>query len=281
MPILRKTIRHSARERTRRIDRAFERIAQALIVANLLFIGATWFSERETIRITDVVINGTLATDPALLDQTATELLHRPMLWRIARDNIILYPKRAIGAALKRSDARVKEVDVALLDRRRLVATVSEYAPSLLWCPPERVSATTTAVKGCYFADETGHIFSRAPEYSGIPFFVYATTYPEIDERTFLSGRSILPKDEFAIVNAFLDRLLDLELRPRIIHEVGPHDYLIVTQMPWTIRWTSAGDPAVAVEHLALVLEHLSNDEGEKSEIEMIDLRFGNKVFYR
>src|SRR3989338_168338 len=200
---------------------------------------------------------------------------------RIDRDNFLLYPKRAITSAIKSLDARVKEVDIVLIDRRRLVATVSEYAPALLWCPPERISATTTVTTGCYFADHEGHIFAPAPEYSGNPFLTFATTYPAVSEHSFLADLSILPTDEFLKTSAFLRRLAEIGLMPRIVEEVAPHDFVIVTDRPWTIRWSSAGDPETDAENLTLVLEHLPKDGTEPEAVESIDLRFGNKVFYR
>ncbi|MDO8521030.1 MAG: hypothetical protein Q7S52_02860 [bacterium] len=281
MPILRNTIRSSARERTRRIDRTFERIAQVLLIANLLFVLASWLSYREAIRITEVAVTGTLAVEAEAVKRTAESLLARPLLWKIDRNNALLYPKRAIGKAVKHLDARVKTVDLRIIERKRMVVTVGEYVPALLWCSPDQFSATTTVTRGCYFADADGHIFARAPEYSGNPFLVFATTYPLIRDDVFLDNFSVLPKEEFDRVNAFLSQLGTLGLTPRIVSEAGADDFVITIDEPWTIRWSLAGDPEADGANLALVLKELGSDPVAVERLESIDLRFGNKVFYR
>lgn len=282
MPIFRRTIRNAARERARRIDRVFERLLQVIIVANVFFIIATWSSEREALRLTAVEVRGALAVDASAALARTRSLLDEPLLVRIARDNIVLYPKRAIESAIKRLDSRVKEVDVALLPHRRLVATVVEYVPAYLWCSPEDdMYATSSTAADCYFADETGHIFSRAPDYSGLPFLVFSTTHPAVDPDQLFTHQAILPSDEFATVKIFLDELRRAGLDPRLLRQMGEHDFLVATQMPWTVRFTSAADPRTTVEHLTLALEHLSDEEKAGGDVGVIDLRFGNKVFYR
>lgn len=281
MPILRSTIRNSARERARRIDRVFELTAKILLVAHFLFVLSAWFSYRESLRITDITVLGTLAVSADNVKSAAEGLLARPLLWKIDRNNFILYPKRAITAAIKRSDARVKAVDIALTDRKRLTVQVSEYVPALLWCQPEQVTTATINTRGCYFADSEGHIFARAPEYSGNPFLIFATTYPAMNDGAFLDGFDILPKDNLNKVHSFLAQLRNLGLTPRIVSEVGADDFIFVTDEPWTIRWSLSGDPEKDGANLALVLEELSNDPTATQKLESIDLRFGNKVFYR
>lgn len=284
MPIFRSTLRSSGRERMRRIDHAFEFVVQLLLIVYFLFVLASWISERESLRITEVSVSGTLAIDAEQVKGATLSLLAQPLLWKIDRNNFLLYPKRAIVKAVSKLDARVKVVDIKLEKRKRLMVTVSEYVPALLWCPPddsEHISATTTAVRGCYFADSEGHIFARAPEYSGNPFLVFATTFPEINEDSFLDNFAILPKDELARLNAFLSELSKQGLSPRIVSEAGANDFIITTDKPWTVRWSLAGDPEKDGANLALVLEELESGTGAMEKLESIDLRFGNKVFYR
>jgi len=265
----------------RRIDRAFELFARTLLVLYFFYVLASWISQRETFKITAVVVEGTLAVDPEKVVGNIESFLREPLLWRIDRNNSVLYPKRAIRKAILELNPRVKQVSLVLDEDKRMVASVEEYVPTLLWCPPEHISATTTIITSCYFSDSVGHIFAPAPDYSGNPFLVFATTFPNTSEGVAPSGQSILPADEFAKVNSFLRQLSGLGLTSRVVREVGVHDFIVLTDKPWTIRFLSTNDPVADGANLALVLENLTKDEVTLDALESIDLRFGNKVFYR
>ncbi len=275
MAIFRNTLRHSKRERTRRLDRAFEIVLRVLLVAYFLFVLTAWFSLRPSFQITSVVVEGTQAVDAALVQDIAESQLGRHFLWKIDRNNSFLYPKRAMYSAIKALDPRVKDIDIHVLGKKQLVVRVSEYSPVYLWCPPDSGAATSTLTVGCAFADNEGYLFASAPQYSGSPFLVFVTT------ATSGNNPSVLPNEEFNKVNIFLQKLSDLNLFGRLVRQSGPHDFTIETDKPWEIRWSSERDPEEDARNLMLVLQNLSSDHMNIDRLRAIDLRFGNKVFYR
>ncbi|OGZ08653.1 MAG: hypothetical protein A2942_02575 [Candidatus Lloydbacteria bacterium RIFCSPLOWO2_01_FULL_50_20] len=274
MPIFRNTIRRSRREHLRRIDHAFEMVFRVLFVCYFLFIFSAWFSYRETFHIAEVEIRGVQAVDAGSVEGKIESQLARHLLWKIDRGNSILYPRSAMRSAILDVDSRVKDVTIAV-EGKKLTAVISEYSPAFLWCPPENVSTTTITMRGCSFADLEGHIFSPAPEYSGDPFIVFATAIE--------AGKTndVLPREEFDRVSTFLRSLSGLGLVPRVVRQSGEHDFLITTAEPWAIRWSSERDPAEDARNLALVLKNLNEDHSTASVLKAVDLRFGNKVFYR
>lgn len=274
MPILRNTIRPSRRERARRIDRAFEFFLRTFLLCYFLFVFSAWLSYREEFRISEIAITGAQAVDASLVRNAVERELAQHLLWKIDRNNFLLYPRWAIPSAIMHLDTRVKDVEVDV-EKKRLTIRLVEYSPVFLWCPPQNASATTTLTAGCSFADETGHIFSFAPGYSGNPFLVFVTTTPRGNER------AILPKEEFDKVSAFLQKLALLQISPRLIEQSGLHDFTIMTDKPWIIRWSSARDPEEDTRNLALVLQNLGGDHLNVDTLKAIDLRFGNKVFYK
>jgi hypothetical protein len=283
MPIFRNTIRKSRRERMRRIDHAFAILAQTLLIFYFLFFFAAWLSHRDKFQITAVSIEGVHAVDPRAVENVVTAELSRSLLWKIDRNNALLYPRYALRSEIGLVDGRVKDVETDI-EGERLTIRLREYVPTFLWCPPSidpkdestAITATsTTSSIGCSFADETGHIFALAPEYSGSPFLIFQTTIRGID------AHAILPTDEFNKVNTFLALLAPLALIPRQVEQAGAHDFIITTDQPWVVRWSSTRDPRADVRNLALVLENLETDPANLATLKAIDLRFGNKVFYR
>lgn len=275
MPIFRNTIRKSRRERVRHVDRIFEIILKVFIVGYFLFVLSAWLSYRPAFRISEVTVEGARAVDVKNVHNVAEAQLARHLLWKIDRNNALLYPRSGMRLAIMAVDTRIKSADLVVSDKQ-LTVRLSEYSPSFLWCPPESATTTTTTVTaGCYFADSAGHIFAPAPEYSGNPFLVFMTT------RSDKNKSAVLPQEEFTKINIFLRKLNDFFLTPRTVRQSGANDFTITTDQSWEIRWSSARDPEEDAHNLALVLENLSKDHMSTSTLKSVDLRFGNKVFYR
>lgn len=287
MPIFRNTIRRSSRrERLRRIDRVFEIILNLFLVCYFLFVFSAWLSYRPAFRISEIRIEGAQAVDALPVQNVVESELARRLLWKIDRNNIVLYPRWRMSSAIMALDSRIKGVTMTVESMKRLTVHVSEYSPAFLWCAsPSNLEGTSalpaksvaTSTTGCSFADDTGHIFASAPEYSGNPFLVFVTTAFEENE----NKRAVLPREEFDKMNLFIRKLALLGFSPRIIRQAGPHDFTLVTNMPWVIRWSSARNPEEDARNLALVLQNLSGDNFNTDALTAIDLRFGNKVFYR
>lgn len=275
MPIFRNTIRKSRRERVRHVDRVFEIIFKVFIVGYFLFVLSAWLSYRPTFRIEEIQIEGARAIDEKSVHTVLEAQLARRLLWKIDRNNALLYPRSGMHLAIMAVDTRIKSADLVVSDKQ-LAVHLSEYSPSFLWCPPESAVATTTTVTaGCYFADSAGHIFAPAPEYSGNPFLVFLTTRSDKDKS------AILPQEEFAKINIFLRKLNDFFLTPRTVRQSGANDFTITTDQSWEIRWSSARNLEEDARNLALVLQNLNGDHISTSTLKSVDLRFGNKVFYR
>ena len=59
------------------------------------------------------------------------------------------------------------------------------------------------------------------------------------------------------------------------------NDVRIKTDKEWDILWTTTKDSAESVMNMQLVLESIKKDSKGEQKISMIDLRFGNKIFYK
>lgn len=284
MAILRSVSRQSRRERMRRIDRGFQLTLQLFLVCYFLFVLLAWVSYRPELRISEVRIEGAQAVDSTAVGTMAQSMLAERFLWKIDRNNRLFYPKRAMIQAIKALDTHVKEVTLTVVGKKQLLIHLSEYSPEFLWCSPGSIATSTTVTAlttGCYFADSTGHLYAEAPDYSGNLFLTFETTIPEYGKDSFLSRSSILPKGEFDTVSMFLHKLDDLELSPQRVEQSGPHDFTFITDKSWTIRWLSTRNPDEDVANLSLVLQNLNSDHTNINNLKSIDLRFGNKVFYR
>ena len=275
MPIGRKTLK-SQRARSARIDRIFASIARGLLIAYTIFFVAAWLSHRPSAIITEIAISGVHASDAAQIEAIVDDKLSKPLLYKVSRANAWLYPKRAIRKAIFESDAHVSAIELSVSPRNRLNIVIREYTPALLWCTEREGEGTTD---DCYFGDTEGYLFAKAPQYSGAAFPVYHTLL----SKEAPIGKFLLPEEEYATVGRFLGLLARMGFSMRSVRELGEGDYQVAIGRPWSILFSTINEPEESALNLELALNSINLDQGGISVdgLERIDLRFGNKVFYK
>ncbi len=267
----------------RSIDRAFERIYQSVLVAYLLFIIISWSTQREAIRITAVQVSGAHATNVESVKNIANNFLSETILWKIDRNNRFLYPKDNLSLALRSLDSNIKAIDLNVVGKKTLAVSVTEYQSKHLWCTSDEVSAeaTTSESRMCYLADDDGYIFSDSPDYSGYPYDIYRTNIAGAGEQGSPIGLFMLPKDELAKVHALILELEKMEIFVLEVEQIDEHDYAFKSGKPWVFLWSSDKDPKESVANLSLAVEEISRTKKGTTTVSSIDLRFGNKIFYK
>lgn len=268
----------------RRIDLAFERLCQCLLIGYFLFFAVSWWTEREAVRISTIEVSGAAASSADEIRNIAQKLLSEKILWKIDRNNALFYPRSELSLSLLAFDAHIKAVDMNVEAKKTLKINITEYLPKHLWCMSETdpgVEASTTDRSICYLADKEGYVFALAPEYSGYPFDIYRTNIAGESEQDTPVGLFMLQKEELGRVYAII---AELEKEGIFVHEIDQldeHDYSFKSDKPWVFSWTSTKDPRESVANLKLAEEEIARTKKGTTTVRSIDLRFGNKIFYK
>jgi hypothetical protein len=301
----RKTLK-SERARMQAIDAFFSRLAKGVLAVLALFALAVWVSELPILRLRGVEVVGTHALPSEDVRKVAVSALEEHFLFHIRRDNVFLYPQTAVLASLTSTYPRIAEARIDFVDRHTVQVRLREYAALYMHCPtsdltpssedappflqgegdatgtPALLTGETESLvstrEPCFLVDRDGHVFAPAPEYSGYPFPIFVVSASTTDAQDPV-GTHVLPAASFAPLIAFIEELrtLGLETREVIVQNEG--DVEVLTNMPWTILWSVGQDPASSVENLKAVQGAIAADPSSAPRV--IDLRFGNKVFYR
>ncbi|KKT59656.1 MAG: hypothetical protein UW54_C0022G0013 [Parcubacteria group bacterium GW2011_GWC1_44_26] len=166
---------------------------------------------------------------------------------------------------------------------------VGEINQTLLHTFPRiaSVSAVRDDEHTCWFIDEGGFVFDKAPEFSkGVYIEVYGKL---VEKKAGEPLRASLPYDRFAIANGFTKLLRENIGKPfRIyiksedeievtIHTSAKHPFLADVVM----RFKDTSDPANLVNNLEkAILTQFPNNIAPKKKLQYIDMRFGNKVIF-
>ncbi|MFA5987444.1 MAG: hypothetical protein WC797_02230 [Candidatus Paceibacterota bacterium] len=258
----------------------------------------------EDINIKDAIAVGVKATDARIIEEFARESISGKYLGLFKRSNIFFYPKQNIEYTLKKNIARLNDVNVDVRGRV-VVVSVSERLPVYLFCDKPR----EIRPRNCLYADSDGFVFDQAPELSGDLFFEFITSSSSpVLANSAAVGKHFLPSGIFAGVLGLKEKVLELaqeKIDPSIKLEsvvVGKDDYSFILEGTGlntkllNIRFFISYDLAVkngAAWISSVISEIVSNlyttvtsakfkeEMSLGKKLEYIDLRFGNKVFYK
>lgn len=239
-----------------------------LIVMMLLGSAGVVLANMPDLQISEVRISGNSAIAKSQLENAVSLVLSDTYFGIIPKKSSLFLPRTSIATAVSSLSHRIKEVSVDRTGLTTLEIRVIEREPVALWCGPTTID--------CYFIDEAGVIFARAPEYSGSFYRRFAGRDGEGE----VLGTTYLPEEKFRDLGFFLDALHTRGLESETV-SLDTNDYKI-TLTGGTYVLIKRADPfSTALETIETILSSDEfNDRGIDG-VEYLDLRFGNKIFFK
>lgn len=274
----------------------FYKTVAVMILLLLFFVTGGGVSHNDKWRIDRIDIVGANAVSPDAMRALVEEKLLGNYFFVYARENSFLFPRAEIERILPETFPRLKTVSVSSVDAHTAVATVSERKPYALWCGNE-FNLEMQELADCWFIDEAGFIFDRAPVFSeGVYLKVYGTV---VEKNAGDPLRGALPAIRFANVNTFA-KLIRTELgEPARIEMKGERESEVAIRAsavyPFlagvAIRFKDGEDPVALMDSLrasisaqftavAKAIAGKPENVSSKKKLLYIDMRFGNKIFF-
>ena len=260
----------------------------ALVVIVAIVYGASLASYSPRFSVQEVRVAGANEISQDILRYYVDTRLHDGRQAFFSRANIFLYPRSSIEHAVVEFFPRIKSVKIS---RESLFATaitvsIEERETFARWCT---LMLGTGNGEECYFLGENGFIFARATSSAktlssyvfrgGLPAMPAHAGQTGLSSTTAAIGQQYLP-GSFAGVLALLDRLGQAGFSSSEIVAKDDQDFSVRLQQGFEIRVSYGADVGALVKNLELILasEPL---RGKESELEYVDLRFGNRVYYK
>ncbi|KKR45640.1 MAG: hypothetical protein A3G47_01510 [Candidatus Zambryskibacteria bacterium RIFCSPLOWO2_12_FULL_39_45] len=244
----------------------------------------SYLAHRPSIRISKIeLLGGVLITEPDV-SVKSLEYLQGSYLWLFPKNNVLLYPRAKLENYLKETFKRILTIDISSKDFNILVIDITERKPVALWCDEvptyagEAGSEPTTA--NCYFMDSNGTIFTEAPQFSGDAYFKY---YGLVATSTPIGSHYIASSTEFIAVSDFIETARSLSLQPIHLIAKDGGEFSLVLANGGQIYFDTKESLTLAGQNLEALLRTpaLSATPPDKLPIDYIDLRYGNKLFYK
>jgi len=230
-----------------------------------------------SLQLQTVEVVGAVTVPAAEVRAIATKTLTGSYGYLIPRRSFLLYPAAELREQIMTNFLNVGRVSLTEVSPERLLITLEERSPEGVWCEQE---FTLAAPRHCYYMDGAGLLYDKAPEFFGPVYFEW---YGFLKQPPQL-GESLLPAEDMALVTVFRQELLRLEIEPIAITIRPDTSYELMTSKGWRLYFERGGDPEPLVTHLRATLtsdvftERLTE---RGNALDYIDLRFGQKVFYK
>ena len=192
-----------------------------------------------------------------------------------------------------------ESINLSIKTNKTLEVSVTERKALYTWCGATPPTVANASNQKCYFVDENGYIFDVAPYFSGEIYFKFygplaQTGLPDTltqNEADMDPSGFYFSKQYFKQLASFKDILVGLGLKPVSLYVTGNGDAQVflssgtsLADGPKIMLRLIADNFQSVAENLetALTTEPLQSEFANKySSLQYIDLRFGNKVYYK
>ena len=249
---------------------------------------ASYVAHRSSLRVSQVVLSGGILVSSDAVASETTSFLSGSYFFLFPKNNIFLYPRAGLEADLKAKFQRIATISVGRGGNlHTLVVTITERTPSALWCEGDPTTATsTTDVSTCFFMDDTSTIFAQAPSFSGDAYFKY---YGDVSSTTPISANPIgqqyiASSTLFADVSRFVESVRTLDIRPQYLVTNDVDDFTLELAGGGKIYIDTDEPLTKASQNLQALLQRtpsLTLSTTRDLPVDYIDLRYGNKLFYK
>jgi hypothetical protein len=269
---------------TRKRKIVFLRVAFALAVMIVLLSIVVWITRLEQFTIENIEVTGNKIIQTQVIEGIVDTALSGSYFYLVPRRYAMTYPQGEITNNIYALSPRIHSVGVERNDPTSLLVRIKEREPYALWCGEKQHASSTT--ENCYYLDDFGFIFAKSPNFTGSVFFKYYGSISAQPASTGVNqggvlGAQFMARDQFRGFNLFFTSFRQLGIEPIALAKLVDADVEIITSEGSRIIFNTEQNLATLLDSLESVLESPPFVERDSELLEYVDLRFGNKVFYK
>lgn len=242
----------------------------ALVIVGLVY-GVHWLSYLPQFSVQTVELRGEKNMPEEIVRTYAESQLFDGTYRFLSRSNIFLYPRRGIESGIVASFPRIQlsRVFRESLLSQTVVVEVVERQPFAQWCGLDAM---------CYQMDDSGYIFAEASTTSRSmyrePYIFAGGIVEEPIGKTYIPGhlpgmlsllRALQQRGHFTPVSVLID---------------AEQDFSVEFEQSFLLKASFGQNADLLAKNLELVLSSAALSD-KLNDIEYIDLRFGNRVYYK
>lgn len=277
-------------QKTRREKRQFRKKTIMLSFSLIIIIlTSVYVMNNRYLRLEQIEITGQKTLISSDVKQVAEDYLDKKYLWLFPRSNVFLFNRNALENKLRESFPKINNINVSLDAAETIIISIGERSAHSLWCV-NRIYENPFDEE-CYFADESGLLYARAPYFSGN---VYMKIFIEpFDENQNYIGSQVRDEQSFNELFTFLDTLSsEFPLRIGRVYfdefddvrvQISRLNNIIYPRREVFIRYNQNESYETVLRNIGITLDfkEFKQEFNEHSQdLQSIDVRFDRRIFY-
>jgi cell division septal protein FtsQ len=256
--------------------RSFAKRMTIVVVLFLVLVstGLIFLLRMEVIQIREANIEGTNIISKEEIQNVVNNSLAGNILWLIPKTNTLIYSVKDLNNALVQQFPGISTLNINRVGFKKISIKLEERKPQVLWCR----GGEGENVPDCYFVDSVGMVFAKAPFFSGNVYFVYKGLLNKEDPL----GAQILDSQDFLAFESFIKQIsnkLDLQIVSVEIKDQGDLDLYLSSGLKIMLNKNISYDDMY--NNIDVLLKSKELSSSTVNTLEYIDMRFGNKVYFK
>ncbi|MEK7115686.1 MAG: cell division protein FtsQ/DivIB [Patescibacteria group bacterium] len=255
----------------------FRKIILVFVILALFFAAIVYSLRRGAVRISEINIQVEESVGKDGIDLTIRQELAGSYLYAIPKDSIFFYPKKKIEDTLVSRFKRLGKAEISVNNFNSINVRLEEHTPRYVWCDNQSFETAP-----CYFMDSNGFVFDKSPAFSGNVYIRFYGTL--LGDDTDIIGKKFLAQDIFKELDTFINAISDKVFSLSQLIKNEDQDYELYLKDGGKIIFSLEDGAGKSLSNLFSALETdplKANLRNKPKSLEYIDLRFGNKVFYK
>ena len=245
-----------------RFTRKFFYLTALLAIAGGIFY---FLFISDNFEIKEVNISGLKTISEENVQSTADAILREERFGFIKATNYFIFPKDKLRAAILISHPKIEGIDIQST-REKVEISITERKTLGVWCKEN----------DCFYFDKAGVIFENAPKSVG-SLVISISDERDIDVNI---GSIVLDEQQVDLaetVHGLIGRNFSFGIRTIVIAPDGEVE--VLTSENWRLLLEKDDDIEYQLSNLKYVLDE--EIKARRGELEYVDLRLGNKVYYK
>ncbi len=253
----------------------------------LSIVGALgYFSFNNKVTINNIKVTGVSIISTNDVISRVNLKLSGKYLHLYSRANYFIYPEKDIFNDLIESFPRIEKLSIIKERFNTIHINIEERFGSYLYCGSSIPEEKLEVGENCYFINNDGYVFDKAPYFSGNVYFRY---YKKIEDNDNPLNKNIFPIEHFHELVRFIDSVRKLEFEPisLVVGDDGINKLYLNHKLNETnpkITFKNMDDLEIILSNLSTAMtksEFVDEINLKYSTLLYIDLRFKNKVLYK
>lgn len=235
----------------------------------LCIVGLLYLIKLPSIQINDVKISGNVFVDTQEINSKTKEILGSYSYFIFLNKNIFFFPSKKLETKLKENPAIIK-ASIKKDFFNTLNITIEEQEKEMLYC-------SSAEKNECFYINKVGFIYAKVDEYI-IPE-QEIIIYNEQEKKNIKD--TVLDEPTYTGLVLFIKNIVrqDIKIKEVYLKEDGTIEF--VSQRGVKIIASRFDDFKKDFDNFVALFDQKILTKEQLSEIDYIDLRFGNKVFYK